>query len=176
MIMKLPCHISHRADSGLLQGMSFKNPQHILQRFSQLQSLPTRRYVHKLLQSWCTSKGGAELEYLFIPIYIMSLNATSLPDSNSTGKAAHSPGIVPPQAQRAAFCPPLEQNVQQWNMPWCLRNLLFTITMNGEPCRGQASREAAAVNATWWCICISKKKLGDPVSHRSLRYVLTAKW
>lgn len=175
MIMKLPCHISHRADSGLLQGMSFKNLQHILQRFSQLQSLPTRRYMHKLSQSWCTSKGGAELE-LFTPIYIVSLNATNPCDSSSRGKAAHSPGIVPPQAQRAAFFPPLEQNVQQWNMPWCLRNLLFTITMNGEPCRGQASREAAAVHATQRCVCISKKKLGDPVSHRSLRHVLTAKW
>lgn len=67
--MKLLCHVSLRADSSLLQGMSFKNLQHILQRFSQPQSLPTRRYVHKLSQPWCTSKGGAELDFLVAPTY-----------------------------------------------------------------------------------------------------------
>lgn len=94
-------------------------------------------------------------------------SATNPLDPNSMGKAEHPPGMVPPQTQRVAFWPLLEQNVQQQNTPWCSWNLCFTIRVKGEPCRGQANREAAAVCAVR-CVCILRHHMSDPVSHRTL--------
>jgi hypothetical protein len=44
-----------------------------------------------------------------------------------------SPGILPPQPQVTSLLPPLEQKLQQWNVPWWVR-MVRTRTWNGLPC------------------------------------------
>lgn len=48
-----------------------------------------------------------------------------------------SPGILPPQPHVASLLPPLEQKLQQWNVPLC-GCMPCTHTWNGLPCYTQS--------------------------------------
>ena len=73
------------------------------------------------------------------------------------------PGMVPPHAQWAAFWPPLEQNVQQWNTPGCERCLFLTVTVNGEPFSVQTKSKEQPRESTG--VCWASHRLNS-LSHR----------
>lgn len=90
---------------------------------------------------------GVIFRTLFNNIFLVLLCATKFIGTTSLNKWINinkelqfimiSPGILPPQPHVASLLPPLEQKLQQWNVPWC-GCMLRTHMWNGLPCCTQS--------------------------------------